>query len=155
MLAYTPFPLGLDAHGLVFFGWGVMLAITSVFLAPSIQARFGTLPTMYAMLSLVGLDLALMGAGVDSHVVLVIAVIIGGAFLGVNNTLITTAVMQSSPVDRPVASAAYSFIRFVGGAAAPFLAGKLAESFAPGLPFTSGPRPCSAASSFSSPDART
>jgi ACDE family multidrug resistance protein len=35
MLAYTPFPLRLDAHGLglVFFGWGVMLAITSVFLA--------------------------------------------------------------------------------------------------------------------------
>ena len=140
LLAYTPFPLGLDAHGLglVFFGWGVMLAITSVFLAPRIQARFGTLPTMYAMLLLVGLDLALMGAGVDSRLVLMLAVIVGGAFLGVNNTLITTAVMQSSPVDRPVASAAYSFIRFVGGAAAPFLAGKLAESFAPGIPFYVG-----------------
>ena len=140
LLAYTPFPLGLDAHGLglVFFGWGVMLAITSVFLAPRIQARFGTLPTMYAMLLLVGLDLALMGAGVDSRLVLILAVIVGGAFLGVNNTLITTAVMQSSPVDRPVASAAYSFIRFVGGAAAPFLAGKLAESIAPGIPFYVG-----------------
>jgi MFS transporter, ACDE family, multidrug resistance protein len=34
MLAYTPFPLRLDAHGLVFFGWGVLLAVTSVFLAP-------------------------------------------------------------------------------------------------------------------------
>jgi MFS transporter, ACDE family, multidrug resistance protein len=140
LLAYTPFPLGLDAHGLglVFFGWGVMLALTSVFLAPRVQARFGTLPTMYAMLLLVGLDLALMGVGVDSRVVLIIAVIIGGAFLGVNNTLITTAVMQSSPVDRPVASAAYSFIRFVGGAAAPFLAGKLAESFVPSIPFYVG-----------------
>jgi MFS transporter, ACDE family, multidrug resistance protein len=140
MLAYTPFPLRLDAHGLglVFFGWGVMLAITSVFLAPRIQARFGTLPTMYAMLLLVGLDLALMGVGASSRVVLIVAVIIGGAFLGVNNTLITTAVMQSSPVDRPVASAAYSFIRFVGGAAAPFLAGKLAESFVPSIPFYVG-----------------
>jgi MFS transporter, ACDE family, multidrug resistance protein len=140
MLAYTPFPLRLDAHGLglVFFGWGVMLALTSVFLAPRIQVRFGTLPTMYAMLLLVGLDLILMGAGVSSRVVLIVAVIIGGAFLGVNNTLITTAVMQSSPVDRPVASAAYSFIRFVGGAAAPFLAGKLAESFVPSIPFYVG-----------------
>ena len=54
-----------------------------------------------------------------------------------NNTLITT-VMQSSPVDRPVASAAYSFIRFVVGAAAPFLAGKLAESFVPSIPFYVG-----------------
>ena len=40
--------------------------------------------------------------------------------------------------DRPVASAAYSFIRFVGGAAAPFLAGKLAESFVPSVPFYVG-----------------
>ena len=71
-------------------------------------------------------------------VITLIAVIIGGAFLGVNNTLITTAVMQSAPVDRPVASAAYSFIRFVGGGAAPFLAGILAESFVPSIPFYVG-----------------
>jgi MFS transporter, ACDE family, multidrug resistance protein len=126
LLAYTPFPLG------------VMLAITSVFLAPRVQAQFGTLPTMYAMLLLVGLDLVLIGVGVSSPVVLMIAVIIGGAFLGVNNTLITTAVMQSAPVDRPLASAAYSFIRFVGGGAAPFLAGILAESFVPSIPFYVG-----------------
>jgi MFS transporter, ACDE family, multidrug resistance protein len=140
LLAYTPFPLRLDAHGLgaVFFGWGVMLALTSVFLAPRLQARFGTLPTMYAMLALVALDLLAMGLGVSDRLVLVVAVILGGAFLGVNNTLITTAVMQSAPVERPVASAAYSFIRFVGGGIAPFLAGKLAERFLPGVPFYVG-----------------
>jgi MFS transporter, ACDE family, multidrug resistance protein len=100
MLAYTPFPLRLDAHGLgaVFFGWGVLLAVTSVFLAPRLQARFGTLPTMYAMLALISSDLLIMGLGVSDRVVLIVAVILGGTFLGVNNTLITTAVMQSSPV---------------------------------------------------------
>jgi predicted MFS family arabinose efflux permease len=140
MLAYTPFPLRLDAHGLglVFFGWGVLLAVTSVFLAPRIQAKFGTLPTMYAMLLLIALDLLAMGLGVSSRGVLVVAVILGGGFLGVNNTLITTAVMQASPVDRPVASAAYSFVRFGGGAVAPFLAGKLAEWFVPSVPFYVG-----------------
>lgn len=140
MLAYTPFPLRLDAHGLglVFFGWGVLLAITSVFLAPRIQARFGTLPTMYAMLFLIALDLLAMGLGISSRPVLIVAVIIGGAFLGVNNTLITTAVMEASPVERPVASAAYSFVRFLGGAIAPFLAGKLAEWFVPSVPFYVG-----------------
>ncbi|MDQ3862534.1 MAG: MFS transporter, partial [Actinomycetota bacterium] len=140
MLAYTPFPLGLDAHGLglVFFGWGVLLAVTSVFLAPRIQERFGTLPTMYAMLVLIALDLLVMGLGISSRVVLIVAVILGGAFLGVNNTLITTAVMQASPVERPVASAAYSFVRFGGGAVAPFLAGKLAEWFIPSVPFYVG-----------------
>ncbi|WP_273846620.1 MFS transporter [Rubrobacter calidifluminis] len=140
MLAYTPFPLHLGAHalGLIFFGWGVLLAITSVFAAPRIQARFGTLPTMYAMLALIALDLLTMGLGVSSRPVLIAAVILGGAFLGINNTMITTAVMQASPVERPVASAAYSFVRFVGGAIAPFLAGKLAEWFYPGVPFFVG-----------------
>src|SRR6202008_405132 len=43
LLAYTPFPLGLDAHGLgyVFFGWGLMLAIFAVFAAPAISRRVG------------------------------------------------------------------------------------------------------------------
>ena len=140
LLAYTPFPLKLDAHGLglVFFGWGIMLAVTSVFVAPKLQVRFGTLPTMYAMLALISLDLLAMGLGISSRPLLIVAVILGGAFLGTNNTLITTAVMQSSPVDRPVASAAYSFVRFVGGGIAPFLAGKLAEWFVPSIPFYVG-----------------
>lgn len=140
LLAYTPFPLELDAHGLglVFFGWGVMLAVTSVFVAPRVQAKLGTLPAIYLMLALVALDLIVMGLGVDSRLVLIASVIIGGAFLGVNNTLITTAVMQSAPVERPVASAAYSFIRFVGGAAAPFIAGLLAQSLSESTPFYVG-----------------
>ena len=45
-----------------------------------------------------------------------------------NNTLITETVMISAPVERSTASAAYSFVRFVGGAAAPWVAGKLGES---------------------------
>jgi len=55
-------------------------------------------------------------------------VILAGLFLGVNNTLITETVMISAPVERSTASAAYSFVRFVGGAAAPWVAGKLGES---------------------------
>jgi hypothetical protein len=41
-------------------------------------------------------------------------------------------------VERPVASAAYSFLRFAGGAIAPWLAGKLAEWFAADVPFFVG-----------------
>ncbi|MBW4838146.1 MAG: MFS transporter, partial [Paenibacillaceae bacterium] len=36
------------------------------------------------------------------------------------------------------ASAAYSFLRFLGGALAPFMAGKLAEWFNPHVPFLVG-----------------
>ena len=42
-----------------------------------------------------------------------------------NNTVTTQAVMTVSPVERPVASAAYSFVRFIGGGLAPYVAGRL------------------------------
>ncbi|MNI97137.1 Multidrug efflux protein YfmO [compost metagenome] len=66
------------------------------------------------------------------------SVIVAGAFLGTNNTLITTAVMEAAPVERSTASAAYSFVRFIGGALAPWLAGKLAEWYNPHVPFYVG-----------------
>ncbi len=140
LLAFTPFPLDMDAHeiGLIFFGWGVCLAITSVFVAPRLQARFGTLPTVMTVLGLFAVDLAVMGLFTEHKVVLVLGVIVAGAFLGVNNTLITETVMGAAPVERGVASAAYSFVRFSGGAVAPWLAGKLGESISPHLPFWVG-----------------
>ena len=48
LLAFTPFPLDMSAHqiGLIFFGWGVALAFTSVVVAPRLQRRFGTVPTL-------------------------------------------------------------------------------------------------------------
>jgi MFS family permease len=140
LLAYAPFPLRLDAHGLgfVFFGWGLLLAVTSVFAAPRLQARFGTTHTLYVMLALIAVDLYFMALSIDSRVLLIVGVIVAGAFLGVNNTLVTTAVMEVAPVERPIASAAYSFVRFAGGALAPWLAGKLAEWYAPQTPFYVG-----------------
>jgi ACDE family multidrug resistance protein len=47
-------------------------------------------------------------------------------------------VMDVAPVERAVASSAYSFVRFVGGAIAPWLAGKLAEWYSPHVPFYAG-----------------
>jgi predicted MFS family arabinose efflux permease len=140
LMAYTPFVMKLDEHGLgyVFLGWGIMLAITSVFAAPKLQKRFGSLPSMCAMLFLFAADLLVMGIWTSSKTTVIVAVIVAGAFLGTNNTLITTAVMQAAPVERSTASAAYSFIRFIGGAAAPWLAGKLAERFNPHVPFFVG-----------------
>ena len=46
--------------------------------------------------------------------------------------------MLVSPVERPVASAAYGFVRFLGGGLAPFAAGKLAEHFGVHVPFAVG-----------------
>lgn len=141
LLAYAPFVMpGLDAHGLgyVFLGWGVLLAITSVFMAPKLQQRFGTVSSMAAMLFLFALLLLAMGIWTNHQWVVIVAVILAGALLGNNNTLITTAVMNAAPIERSTASAAYSFLRFLGAAVAPYLAGKLAEWFSPHVPFIVG-----------------
>ncbi|WP_231506378.1 MFS transporter [Paenibacillus sp. UNC451MF] len=140
LLAYSPFVMHLKERGLgyVFLGWGLLLAGTSVFMAPRLERRYGTITSMCAMLTLFALTLFAMGIWTSSKAVVIIAVIVAGAFLGNNNTLITTAVMQAAPVERPTASAAYSFLRFLGGAIAPWFAGKLAEWFNPHVPFIVG-----------------
>jgi ACDE family multidrug resistance protein len=140
LLAFTPFPLDMSAHqvGLIFFGWGLLLAITSVWVAPWLQRRIGSVPTVLMSLTCFGLDLAAMAVWTDDKTVLVVGVIIAGAFLGINNTVITEAVMGAAPVERPVASAAYSFVRFSGGAVAPYVAGKLGENVSVHAPFWMG-----------------
>lgn len=140
LMAYAPFVMGLDEHGLgyVFLAWGILLAITSVGTAPKLQEKFGTLKSMCAMLFLFSLVLLAMGIWTNSPWVIIAAVIFAGALLGNNNTLITTAVMNAAPIERSTASAAYSFLRFLGGAVAPFLAGKLAEWYNPHVPFIVG-----------------
>jgi len=140
LLAYAPFVMDLDEHGLgvVFLGWGILLAITSVFMAPKLQKRFGTIKSMCAMLLMFALVLLAMGIWTSTQWVVIAAVVVAGALLGNNNTLITTAVMNAAPVERSTASAAYSFLRFIGGAIAPYTAGKLAEMFNPGVPFFTG-----------------
>ena len=140
LLAYTPFPLHMGAHalGAVFFGWGVMVAVFSVFVAPRVRAALGVVPTLATMYASVSAILIVMAFGESSPAVLATCVIIAGAFLGIINTVLTEAVMKVSPVERPVASSAYSFLRFSGGAIAPFLAGKLAEGVSLEAPFLVG-----------------
>ena len=140
LLAYTPFPLHMGAHalGFVFFGWGLMVAIFSVLVAPRVRDRLGVVPTLAWMYAAIATILVVMAGFESSPAVLATAVIVAGAFLGVINTVLTEAVMKVSPVERPVASSAYSFLRFAGGAIAPFLAGKLAENVSPSSPFLVG-----------------
>ena len=140
LLAFTPFPLDMSAHGigLIFFGWGIALAFTSVVVAPRLQHRFGTLRTLVVNLVLMTATLAAMAVWTDSKAVLASCVVIAGLFIGVNNTLITETVMKAAPVERGVASAAYSFVRFGGAALAPWLAGLLGEHINAHVPFWVG-----------------
>jgi ACDE family multidrug resistance protein len=140
LLAFTPFPLDMSAHqiGLIFFGWGVAVAFTSVLAAPPLQHRFGTVPTLLVNLLAMTAMLVVMAVGTDSKAVLATCVVVAGLFIGINNTLITQTMMKAAPVERGVASAAYSFVRFSGVALAPWLAGVLGERISVHLPFWVG-----------------
>ena len=140
MLGYAPFPMGLSitALGWVFFCWGVLVAFFSVIGAPWLQQRFGTAASLYGSLGLFAVDLAVMAISPTNQVLMIGCVIAAGIFIGINNTLMTQAVMTVSPVERPVASAAYGFVRFIGGGLAPFAAGKLVEHFTVHVPFAIG-----------------
>lgn len=138
LLAYSPFLLtGFSEMqiGITFFGWGILLAFSSVLVAPRLEEAYGTMRMM--MVALVGFAvvLALMGVGANHPQAVALGIIVAGFFQGINNTLITTVVMEVSPVERSIASSAYSFIRFTGGAVAPWLAGKLAEWYNPHVTF--------------------
>lgn len=140
LLAFTPFPLDMGAQeiGLIFFGWGLALAFTSVFVAPRLQHRFGTVRTLVVNLLLMTATLAAMAVWTDSKPILAACVVVAGLWIGINNTLITETVMKAAPVERGVASAAYSFMRFSGAAVAPWLAGVLGEQVSVHLPFWVG-----------------
>ena len=135
LLAYTPLLLGLSAReiGLIFFGWGVLVAITSVFVAPWLRARYGPTRVVLGVLVLFALDLMVMAAG--PRPLLPATVIASGALLGVNNALFTSLAMEVSTVTRSVASAGYNFLRWAGAAVAPVLAGYLAVAISPRFPF--------------------
>lgn len=136
MLTYSPFPVARAAHaagreftpidlGLVFFGWGMALAVSSVFLAPRLAQAFGTRRMTLLCVAATGAVHVAMGLLASHLVALIVTVIVGGLVVGVVNTLLTTASMTQVDLPRPVASSAYSGVRFIGSALAPTLVGPL------------------------------
>lgn len=136
LLAYTPYPLGLNEMGLgfTFFGWGVAVALTSVFVAPLLTARLPRTVVLHSVLVLLALDLVAGGLAISSRVGLIVCIIVGGLLLGVVNTVLTECVMEATDLPRSVASSAYSGVRFLGGAIAPPAASALAAAVSPAFP---------------------
>jgi ACDE family multidrug resistance protein len=140
VLGYAPFPMNLSPIklGLVFTGWGIFVALFAVFGAPRLQATFGIAKTMYANLAAFAIVVLIIATWTTDRAVLIPAVIISGIFIGVNNTVTTQAVMTVSPVEKPVASAAYGFVRFIGGGLAPYAAGRMVLAVNIHFPFYIG-----------------
>ena len=144
LLAYTPFALarlGIEdaiTLGFIFFGWGVALAVTSVWVAPLLTSRLPRTRVLWIIMPLLAIDLLAAGLFITSVVALIVAVVVGGLFLGILNTVLTECVMESTDLPRSVASSAYSGVRFLGGAIAPPAATLLADTISPATPFFAG-----------------
>jgi ACDE family multidrug resistance protein len=141
LLAYTPFALeALGIHdaftlGLVFFGWGIALAVTSVGIAPVLTKRVRRTSVLAGGFVTLALDLAALALLSGSLAGVVVCVVVGGLILGVINTVLTEAVMEATDLPRTVASSAYSAVRFLGGAVAPPAAAELAKAFGTPAPY--------------------
>jgi MFS family permease len=140
VLGYAPFPMHLGTHelGYVFTGWGVLVGLFAIFGAPIAQRALGIARALYVNLALFAVDVLLIGIFIHSKTALIVLVILSGVFIGTNNTITTQAVMTVAPVERPIASASYGFIRFIGGGIAPWAAGKIAGAHGDHLPFYIG-----------------
>ncbi len=142
ILAYSPLTLGSLTSiqlGLVFFCWGALVAISSVFLANRLVDRFGTVQTLAA--DLVGMIVILGAAGLfggNSTTILVACVILSGLICGVANALFTTLAIEVSPYTRSVSSASYNALRWAGAAIAPVLEGYVGDHYGPMIPFYVG-----------------
>ncbi|MGC7093320.1 MFS transporter [Amycolatopsis lurida] len=136
VLAWSPFVLEWSAIavGLVFCGWGLCVAVAGVVFAPKLAARLGERhATVVAVLAYAVLLAVMM---VPSKPVLVVAIIASGLVSGLLNTLFTGTAMSVSDAPRPVASAGYNFLRWMGGAVAATVVGHVAEWFgSPQAPF--------------------
>lgn len=137
LLAFSPFPLGFGAMGigLTFFGWGVALAVTSVWVAPALMRRIPRTTIMVIALPALAAVLVVAGLLVAAPAALVACIIAGGSLLGVMSTVLTEAVMEATDLPRSVASSAYSAVRFIGGAMAPPAAAALAHAYGDSVPY--------------------
>lgn len=137
VLAFAPFVLDLSSHavGLVFFGWGVMLALFSVVVAPRLLARMSALSLLVVTLVLFSVILLCMG-WVGSKTVIAAAVVVSGACMGIASSVFTEMALDVSDSPRPVASAGYNFVRWFAGVIAPYASALAGEHWGSATAFT-------------------
>jgi len=137
ILTYTPIYLALPPLdlGFTYFGWGVLVAVSSVVIVNYLRPRLGPLRLLQADIVLFAVLMA--GLAVVRGVLPVLAlIVISGLFCGMANALFTTLAIEVSPFSRSISSGTYNFLRWAGAAVAPVLSGYLAQAVSPRLPFT-------------------
>jgi len=143
-LAFPPFALsrlGVTnpiTLGLVFFGWGGLLAVSAVLVAPRLTMHMRRTSILLMAEVLLAVVLVVAALMINSAVGLIVCVVLAGIPLGLLNTVLTECSMEASELPRPVASSTYSGCRFLGGAIAPPLCTTLAHVTSVWVPFIYG-----------------
>jgi len=141
VIAWAPIAMGMRPinAGMVFFAWGVLTALAGVFLAPGIARAVGDRGGVIGAITAYAVVMALAGVGVaiDQVWLICLAVALSGIPSGVLNTLFTGVAMSAVDAGTPrsVASAGYSFLRWMGGAISAILVAYLADWFGAPAPF--------------------
>lgn len=136
ILAYSPLALGLSALtlGFIYFAWGVLVAVTSVWLVNVLRPRYGPLRVLLADLVLLVLLFVALALA-HSRAADIALIVASGLFCGVANALFTTLAIEVSPFERSISSGTYNFLRWAGAAFAPVLAGEIALVAGAHVPF--------------------
>ncbi|GGM54110.1 MFS transporter [Halarchaeum rubridurum] len=138
VLAYTPLTLDIGAIGLglVFFGWGAMLALGSVAVSSRLVSRYGAVTTIGGTLA--GFIVVLAAMGVAGPTARLALVVVSGLFCGISNAVLTTLAIEVSPFSRSISSASYNCLRWSGAAFAPIISGYLGGHYGTTVPFFLG-----------------
>lgn len=145
VLAWSPFVLhkGPFFIGGVFVGWGILVALSGVWLAPRIAAAVGERLGCITAVLVYGALLAVAAIWHQDVPLVVAVVVLSGIASGVLNTLFTGTAMSIADAPRPVASAGYNFLRWAGGALAATGVAHIAEWFgSPAAPYYAGALCC-------------
>ncbi|MEM0127518.1 MAG: MFS transporter [Thermoplasmatales archaeon] len=135
ILAYTPLTLsGLTTIelGIVYFLWGVLVALSSVVVVPRLIRRIDRFLLLQITLFAFAFLFILMG---EFPIYKLEIVVVSGFLCGIANASFTSLAMEVSPFSRSVSSATYNFLRWAGAAIAPILAGYIGQSLGLSIPF--------------------
>lgn len=136
VLAYAPLVLKIPTItlGIVFCGWGLMLALGSAVLSHKLEEKYPVSKIIpYSLIIFLILMLGLFF--IHSLYIRIVIVILSGLVSGLNNALFTTYAMGSSPYGRDITSGAYNFVRWLGAAFAPLVSGLISDIFNINTPF--------------------
>ncbi|WP_195574555.1 MFS transporter [Paenibacillus sp. 1001270B_150601_E10] len=136
ILAYSPLVIKLTAIqlGLVFFGWGLLLAFGSAKLAHALETKYT--PEQILKFSLFGFAIIIfLLFFLHNTAIQITLVVLSGLLCGLNNALFTSHVMGVSPYERGITSGVYNFVRWLGAAIAPLLSGVIGGAISPFAPY--------------------